>query len=80
MLWTIALILIILWMLGLVTGFTVGSFIHIILVAAVVLLVVSLGQEVMINQKLRQTMRSGGPKPGDKRRDERLTEQPSQMP
>ena len=53
MLWTIAVILIILWMLGLVTGFTMGSFIHIIFVAAVALLVVSLSQEVMINQKLR---------------------------
>ena len=53
MLWTIAVVLIILWMLGLVTGFTMGSFIHIIFVAAVALLVVSLSQEVMINQKLR---------------------------
>jgi hypothetical protein len=35
MLWTIAVILIILWMLGLVTGFTMGSAIHIIFAAAV---------------------------------------------
>ena len=54
MLWTTAVILIILWMLGLVTGFTGGSFIRIIFVVAVALLVVSLSQEVMINQKLRQ--------------------------
>ena len=59
MLWTTAVILIILWMLGLVTGFTGGSFIHIIFVVAVALLVVSLSQEVMTNQKLRQAaMRS----------------------
>jgi uncharacterized membrane protein YfcA len=76
MLWTIAVILIILWMLGLVTGFTVGSFIHLIFVAAVALLVVSLSQEVMINQKLRHTMRGRGRKPDSKRRYERLTDQP----
>ena len=76
MLWTIAVVLIILWMLGLVTGFTLGSFIHIIFVAAVALLVVSLSQEVMINQKLRHVMRSRGPKPDGKRRHERLTDQP----
>ena len=76
MLWTIAVVLIILWMLGLVTGFTLGSFIHIIFVAAVALLVVSLSQEVMINQKLRHVLRSRGPKPASKRRHERLTDQP----
>ena len=76
MLWTIAVVLIILWMLGLVTGFTMGSFIHIIFVAAVALLVVSLSQEVMINQKLRHVLRSRGPKPNSKRRHERLTDQP----
>ena len=76
MLWTIAVVLIILWMLGLVTGFTVGSFIHIIFVAAVALLVVSLSQEAMINQKLRHVMRNRGPKPDGKRRHERLADQP----
>ena len=63
MLWTIAVILLILWMLGLVTGFTMGSDIHIIFAAAVALLVVSLSQEAMINQKLRHVLRSRGPKP-----------------
>ncbi len=74
MLWTIAVILIILWMLGLVTGFTVGSFIHVIFAAAVALLVVSLSQEVMINHKLRHAMRSRDPKPDSKRRHERLVD------
>ena len=60
MLWTIAVVLIILWMLGLVTGFTVGSFIHIIFAAAVALLVVSLSQEAMINQKMRRVLRNRG--------------------
>lgn len=36
MLWTIAVILIILWLLGLVTSYTLGGFIHILLVIAIV--------------------------------------------
>lgn len=38
MLYTIAVILIVLWLLGLVSGYTIGSFIHILLVIAVVLI------------------------------------------
>jgi hypothetical protein len=37
MLYTIALILVILWLLGLVTGTTMGGFIHILLVIAIVI-------------------------------------------
>jgi Family of unknown function (DUF5670) len=40
MLYTIAVILLILWVLGLVSGYTIGAFIHVLLVIAVVLLVV----------------------------------------
>ena len=40
MLWTIAVILIVLWLLGLVTGYTMGSFIHILLVIAIVVILV----------------------------------------
>ncbi|MFA7277428.1 MAG: lmo0937 family membrane protein [Candidatus Gracilibacteria bacterium] len=36
MLWTIAVILIVLWALGLVTAYTLGGFIHILLVLAIV--------------------------------------------
>ena len=36
MLYTIAVILIILWLLGMVTSFTLGGFIHILLVVAVI--------------------------------------------
>jgi uncharacterized protein (DUF58 family) len=61
MLWTIAVVLVILWLLGLVSGYTMGSFIHILFVAAVALLVVSLSQEVMINRKLRHVLHSRGP-------------------
>lgn len=44
MLWTIAVILIVLWALGLVSGYTMGAFIHILLVIAVVLILVRLIQ------------------------------------
>ena len=40
MLFTIAMILLILWLLGFVSGVTVGAFIHVLLVVALVLLVV----------------------------------------
>ena len=40
MLWTIAVILIVLWLLGLVTGYTMGNFIHILLVIAIVVVLV----------------------------------------
>jgi hypothetical protein len=41
MLYTIAVILLALWLLGLVTGYTIGSFIHILLVIAVVMILVN---------------------------------------
>jgi len=42
MLWTIAVILLVLWALGLVSAYTMGGFIHVLLVAALVLVLVSL--------------------------------------
>ena len=42
MLYTIAVVLIILWLLGLVTGYTIGSFIHFLLVVAVIMVLVNL--------------------------------------
>jgi uncharacterized membrane protein YtjA (UPF0391 family) len=44
MLYTIALILGVLWVLGLVTGYTAGYFIHILLVVAVVMVLLNLIQ------------------------------------
>jgi Family of unknown function (DUF5670) len=44
MLQTIAIILILLWALGLVTAYTLGGFIHILLVIAVVMILVRLIQ------------------------------------
>jgi hypothetical protein len=40
MLYTIAVVLLILWLLGLVSGFTMGAFIHVLLVIALVLVLV----------------------------------------
>jgi len=42
MLWTIFVILLVLWLLGLVTSYTLGGFIHILLVVAVVVLAIQL--------------------------------------
>ena len=42
MLYTIAVVLIILWLLGLVSSYTIGGFIHILLVVAVIVLLVRL--------------------------------------
>lgn len=42
MLYTLAVILLILWLLGLVTGYTIGAFIHVLLVVAIVLFLVGL--------------------------------------
>jgi hypothetical protein len=44
MLWTVAVILIILWLLGLVSGYTMGYFIHILLVIAIVIILVRIIQ------------------------------------
>ncbi|MFX7487701.1 lmo0937 family membrane protein [Amnimonas aquatica] len=44
MLWTITVILLILWALGLVSSYTLGGFIHILLVVAVVMVLVRLIQ------------------------------------
>lgn len=44
MLYTIAIVLIILWLLGLVTSFTIGGFIHILLVIAIIVVLVRIIQ------------------------------------
>ena len=44
MLWTVAVILLLLWGLGLVTSYTLGGFIHILLLLAVVTVVIRLIQ------------------------------------
>lgn len=44
MLWTVAIILIVLWLLGLITSYTMGGFIHILLVIAVIVVLVRIIQ------------------------------------
>ena len=44
MLWTLAVVLMCLWVLGLVTSYTMGGFIHLLLVAAVVVVLVRIIQ------------------------------------
>ena len=44
MLWTVAVILLVLWALGLVTSYTMGGFVHILIVLAVVIVVIRLIQ------------------------------------
>ena len=44
MLWTIAVILLVLWLLGLVTSYTMGGFIHVLLVIAIVVILINVIQ------------------------------------
>ena len=44
MLWTLAVILLLMWMLGMITSYTLGGFIHILLVVALIVVLVRLIQ------------------------------------
>ena len=44
MLWTICVILLVLWLLGLVSGYTLGGVIHVLLVIAIIVIVIRLIQ------------------------------------
>jgi len=44
MLWTIFVILLVLWLLGLFTGYTAGGFIHVLLVIAIIVILVNVYQ------------------------------------
>lgn len=44
MLWTIATILVVLWLLGMVSSYTMGGFLHVLLVLAVIVMVLRLLQ------------------------------------
>lgn len=44
MLWTIAVILVVLWLLGLVSSYTMGGFIHILLVIAIIVILLRIIQ------------------------------------
>jgi hypothetical protein len=42
MLWTITIILVILWLLGLVSGYTLGGWVHLLLILAIIVLIFNL--------------------------------------
>lgn len=42
MLWTILVILLVLWLLGMVSGYTIGGFVHLLLVLALVMFIINL--------------------------------------
>ena len=44
MLWTIAVVMIVLWLLGMVSSYTMGGFVHLLLVIAVVMVLVNIIQ------------------------------------
>ena len=44
MLWTVAVVLLVLWALGLVSSYTLGGFIHLLLILAVIAVIVQLVQ------------------------------------
>ena len=44
MLWTIAVILAVLWLLGLVSSYTIGGFIHVLLVLAIIVVLIRIVQ------------------------------------
>ena len=49
MIWTIFVILVVLWLLGLISGHTIGGFIHILLVIAIVVVLIRIiqGQKIL---------------------------------
>ncbi len=49
MLYTIAIVLVILWLLGLITKFTIGGFIHVLLVIAIIVVLIRVirGEKVL---------------------------------
>jgi hypothetical protein len=44
MLWTIAIVMLVLWLLGLVSSYTIGGFIHLLLVVAIIMVLISIIQ------------------------------------
>ncbi|GEM_PF-861673 len=59
MLWSIAAVLAGLWCLALMMDFTTGLWIHILIAASIILLVVSIKREVSLYDQLKEASRSG---------------------
>jgi hypothetical protein len=51
MLWTIVVILLVLWLFGLVSSYTLGGFIHLLLIVAVIVLVIQFMQGRKVSQR-----------------------------
>ena len=57
MLWVIFVILVILWVLGLVSGYTMGGVVHVLLLIAIALLIVRLNQRrIRLNQRTKNAV------------------------
>jgi hypothetical protein len=56
MLWSIVAVLVTLWLLGLMTDYTMSSFIHVLFAAAIVLLLISINQEFGVYRELKETL------------------------
>ncbi len=54
MLWTIFVVLLVLWLLGVVTSYTLGGFIHLLLIVAIVLAVLQVLQGRRVHVALRR--------------------------
>jgi len=56
MLWTISIILVVLWLLGLVSNYTMGGFIHILLLIAVIVVLVNViqGRKIKSSDEVKQ--------------------------
>jgi len=59
MLWSIAAVLAGLWCLALMMDFTMGLWIHLLIAASIILLIISIKQEVSLYDQLTETSRSG---------------------
>jgi len=54
--WATAVVFVVFWMLGLLSGYTLGVFIHMLYIIAIVLLLIGLKQEVGIYRELNRTL------------------------
>ena len=59
MLWSVLIILLILWFLGLFTGYTIGGGIHVLMIIAITMLVMRIIQEKKYNSNLIRCRKTG---------------------
>ena len=61
MLWTIAVVLAVLWLLGLVSSYTLGGFIHILLVLAIIVVLINVIQGRRVSGRLHAASLGAAP-------------------